>query len=204
MCATTIFAPLSELRRTPRRETELRSQIDVALRLQFSDAYDAALFSGDKARKQIRQRQVLRLHRIAAGREREPSFSKTGDPRGDVRTGRVPLERLERRAVHDQRDRHLVRTTHALEMVLNIAKYEIDLVAVAEVIDDLGAIRRRRGRCRDAPGREPCPEARQRGHKQIAPMHAWDRFHLFPVFPASYFRRIAASSLRSVTSERHS
>jgi hypothetical protein len=47
------------------------------------------------------------------------------------------MKRPERRAMDDKRDRDVIGAADAVEMVLDIAEHEADLVGVAEVIDDL-------------------------------------------------------------------
>src|SRR5262245_16158528 len=48
-----------------------RPQIDVSRRLQLGDAHDAAFLGDDKSRREILQHDVLRLHGVAAGIERQ-------------------------------------------------------------------------------------------------------------------------------------
>src|ERR1700759_4219201 len=50
-----------------RRGADLWPQIEIALRLQLGDANDAALVGGHETRQQIAERDLLRLHGVAAG-----------------------------------------------------------------------------------------------------------------------------------------
>src|SRR3984885_9256171 len=102
------------------------------------------------------------------------------------------MECLQRRSMHHERDRDFVRSAHALVVIIDIAEHEIDFVQVGEMIDDLG----RRRRVGLGAGREQ--RSRRDGERelqQIASAHDDSRYFLC---------RIAASSLRSVTSDLHS
>jgi hypothetical protein len=64
-------------------------------------------------------------------------FGKLTDAPGQVgiRGGRV--KGPQRRAVHHQRDGDVAGTADAVEMVLDVAEHEADLVEIAQMIDDL-------------------------------------------------------------------
>src|SRR5262245_26297546 len=86
-------------------------------------------------------------------------------------------------------------------MIADVAEHEIDLVEIAEVIDDLAAIRHRGRRLR--PGREKGADADEDGAEHVTAVHARSHDDHLRCFRYR-LRRISASSLRSVTSERHS
>src|SRR5580700_11619447 len=111
------------------------------------------------------------------------------------------MERLERRAVHHERDRDFVRAAHSLVVIVDIAEHEIDFVEIGEMIDDLG----RSGRIGFGAGREQ--RSRREGErelKQIASAHDVSRYFLCRMAASYFLCRMAASSLRSVTSDLHS
>src|ERR1043166_8728248 len=56
-----------------------RSQVKIALRLQLDDPHHAAALGGNKARQQILQRDILRLHGVAAGGELKTGFGELTD-----------------------------------------------------------------------------------------------------------------------------
>src|SRR6478752_5748260 len=100
----------------------LRPQIEIALRLQLGQTDHAALLRADEARQEIRERDVLRLHRVAAGGELDAILGEIADALADVRVGLRPVKRLQRRPVDHQCDRHMVRTADAVDVVLDVAK----------------------------------------------------------------------------------
>src|SRR5579885_1785822 len=173
-------------------------QVDVALGLQFGDAYHAALVGLDETRQQVGERDLLRLHGVAAGGERQSGLGEFADMAGKIGRGLRGLERLERGAVHHQSNRHFVRPAGAVVVVADIAEHEGDLVEVGEVVDDLGLVGRRiglgLGATRAARGGDEAGGAGQHGGEQVASVHG----------VLLHLRRMAASSLRSVMSERQS
>jgi len=56
-----------------------RPEVEIALRLQLGDPHHAAAFGGNKARQQILQRDILRLHGVAAGGEFEACPGELAD-----------------------------------------------------------------------------------------------------------------------------
>src|SRR4051794_33178166 len=54
------------------RKRPLRPQIEIALPLELGQTDHAAFLRADEARQEIRERDVLRLHRVAAGGELDP------------------------------------------------------------------------------------------------------------------------------------
>src|SRR5262249_24113199 len=118
-----------------------RPQVGVAFRLQLGEAHDAALLGGHEAGQQVLEGNVLRPHGVAAGAELDSRASELLDASREVRPGGRRMECLERWAVYDERDRHLVRAADPIEMILNVAHHELDLVEVTEMVSDLGAAR---------------------------------------------------------------
>jgi hypothetical protein len=114
------------------------AQISVAFRLQLGEAHHAALLGAHEAGQQILERDVLRPHGVAAGAHLDSRSGELLDAGREVRLGGRRMERLERRAVHDERDRHFVGAADAVEMILNVAHHELDLVEVAEMVDHFG------------------------------------------------------------------
>ena len=125
-----------------------------------------------ESRQQVFQRDVLRLHCVAAGLRRQPRLGKFAEAARDVGIRRRGVKCLERGTVHDQLDRHLVRPAHALEMISDIAQHEGDLVEIAEVVDDLRLVGIGRGRARALRGgrhqRARCGEG---AHDDAASVH---------------------------------
>jgi hypothetical protein len=64
-------------------------------------------------------------------------FGELADMPAEIRVGRIRVKCPQRLAVHHKRDGDAVGPTDAVEMILNVADDEIDLVEVAQVIDDL-------------------------------------------------------------------
>jgi hypothetical protein len=56
-----------------------RSEVKIALRLQLGDPHHTAALGGNKARQQILQRDILRLHGVATDGEFEPGFGELAD-----------------------------------------------------------------------------------------------------------------------------
>jgi hypothetical protein len=56
-----------------------RSEVKIALRLQLCDPHHATALGGNKARQQILQRDILRLHGVAADGEFEPGFRELAE-----------------------------------------------------------------------------------------------------------------------------
>jgi len=56
-----------------------RPEVKIALRLQLGDPHHAATLGGNKTRQQILQRDILRLHGVAAGGEFETGFGELPD-----------------------------------------------------------------------------------------------------------------------------
>jgi len=56
-----------------------RPEVKIALRLQLGDPHRAATLGGNKTRQQILQRDILRLHGVAAGGEFETGFGELPD-----------------------------------------------------------------------------------------------------------------------------
>src|SRR3954454_11363660 len=86
----------------------LRPQIEITLRLELGQTDDATLLRADEARQEIRERDVLRLHRVAAGGKLDAILGKITDALANVRVGLRRVKRLQCRAVDHQRDRHMV------------------------------------------------------------------------------------------------
>src|SRR5262245_18401931 len=179
-------------------------QIDVSRRLQLRDAHDAPFLGHDESQRQVLQRDVLRLHGVAAGIERRRRLRELAEAAHDLGVRRDRVERLERRTVYDQRDGHLVGTSGTLEMVADIAEHETDLVEVGEVIDDLRFLgvggfgaHRARGGCKQRARRG------ERPREQVASMHGLLHSSGARTAWPCHLRRMAASSWRSVTSDRH-
>src|SRR5262249_55780374 len=120
-----------------------------------------------------------------------PNLGELGRALGDRRMRRRRVERLERRAVHHQRDRDLVGAADALVVVLDVAEHEIDLVEIAQVIDHLALVGRRGSPARRATRAEQAACRRGDGRQNAATIH---------LAPPHFLVRIAASSLRSCTS----
>jgi len=54
-------------------------QVQIPLRLQFSDAHNAALVGGHEAREQVTHGDILRLHGVAAGGHFQPRLGELPD-----------------------------------------------------------------------------------------------------------------------------
>src|SRR4051795_8539849 len=76
----------------------LRPQIEIALRLELGQTDHAALLRVDEARQEIRERDVLRLHGVAAGGKLDAILGEIADALADVRVGLRPVKRLQRRS----------------------------------------------------------------------------------------------------------
>ena len=101
------------------------------MRLQFRDPDHATLVGTDKSRQQILKRYFLRLHGVAAGGEFKPRFGERADPPGDIRICLSLMKGAQCLAVYDKRDGDVVGTADTVEMVLDVAEDEADLVEVA-------------------------------------------------------------------------
>lgn len=70
------------------------------------------------------------------------------------------MKRLQRLAVNHQRDGDVFGAADAVEMVLDVADAEVDLVEVGKVVDDLQLARRRRlGGCAGTDAAKAAPKA---------------------------------------------
>jgi len=149
-----------------------RPQVEITLRLQFGDPDHAAAICGNKARQQISQPDILGFHGIAAGGELDSGPGELTNPPGKIEVCRRRMKRAQRLAVNHQRDRDMVGATDTIEMVLDVAGNEADLVEIIEVIDDLEFGRGRcLGGCARARGGKRCTESRKRAPQDIASMH---------------------------------
>ena len=107
-----------------------RPEIKIALRLQLGDPHHAAALGGNKTRQQIVQRDILRRHGVAAGGKFETGFGELTDTLRKIGAGGGRMKRPQRLAVNHQRDRHMVGTADAIEMVLDVAECEAHLVEI--------------------------------------------------------------------------
>src|SRR5262249_26270625 len=123
---------------------ESRSNVDVALLLQLHHADDAALRERPGPRGQLLERDVERLHRIAAGPEADALALELVERALDVRVHVLRDEVAERGAVdHELDGLDVLHATDALDVVLDVAEDEARLVdaRLVEVIDDLVLLR---------------------------------------------------------------
>src|ERR1700739_1300686 len=96
-------------------------QIEIALRLQLSDAHDAALLGADEAGQEVSKADLLGSHGVAAGGKLKSCLGKPADMLGEVGGSLRGLKCPQRRAVDDQRNRDVVGPANAVKMVLDVA-----------------------------------------------------------------------------------
>jgi hypothetical protein len=108
---------------------------------------------------------------------------------GQIGIGLRRTKRPQRGAMDHKRDRDIVGAADAIEMVLDVADHERDLVEVDQVIDDLlpAGGRALRGRVGTGSG-ERDTEGGDRGPEHVPSMHV-----IFPLIAASRRNPIIAA-----------
>src|SRR2546425_7075618 len=120
------------------------TDVDEPLLLELHHAHDAALRQGSRALRELGQRDVERLHGVAAGAEREPLALQPVERRPERGVQSRGDEVPERGAVDDQLDRlDVLRAADAPDVVLDVPEDELHLVQsrLVQVVDDLVLLR---------------------------------------------------------------